>query len=308
MSIAIFTFSEDLHGHLVAEQIAQLGHRCHLVFTDQLAFKPWLQWRGSSPDASLVDHNNTLFNCSELTTIWWRRVNAPLSNNYNLADDAAYKLIPGECRAALLGAMFTAFTGRWVNDPSAELRADNKLVQLQAAAQIGFEVPSTLVSCIPDAIREFVAEQGGQVVVKVIRGLAEFSVPARVITADEITDIEALTACPSIWQAIVVGDTHLRVHVFGRQVIAVQITSEKLDWRPDLCSPMTEYPLNNSLKAQCQQLIKVLQLTMGIIDIKLKPDGTPVFLEVNPQGQFAFVEAITGLPLSRYMAEFLIDR
>lgn len=307
MRLAIFTLTEDLHGYLVAEQLRLLGHQCHIVATDQLGFSPWLEWHNKDADAQLTDIDGERFNCAQLNAIWWRRVNTPMQNMPALEDEAAYKLIPNECRAALMGTLFTAFDGRWVNDPAAELRADNKFVQLRTARAVGFEVPDTLVSNDPTAIRQFVQGQGGSAVVKVVRGLADFSVPARRVTAKELSDDASITACPAIWQGLVPGQTHLRVHVFGAQLLAVQIHSQKLDWRPDLTSPMQEYKLDTPLKTQCFALVKELGLEMGIIDIKLTPEHNPVFLEINPQGQFAFVEGLTGLPLSRLMAESLVQ-
>ncbi len=47
---------------------------------------------------------------------------------------------------------------------------------------------------------------------------------------------------------------------------------------------------------------------MGIFDVKLTDDDEPVFLEVNPQGQFLFVEALCGLPLADIFAAFLVDQ
>jgi hypothetical protein len=45
---------------------------------------------------------------------------------------------------------------------------------------------------------------------------------------------------------------------------------------------------------------------MGIVDMKLAPDGEPVWLEVNPQGQFLFLEGLCGMPLTEIFADFLI--
>jgi hypothetical protein len=42
-----------------------------------------------------------------------------------------------------------------------------------------------------------------------------------------------------------------------------------------------------------------------MLAIKIDPDGTPVWLEVNPQGQFLFLEPLAGLPLSTAFASFL---
>ena len=44
-----------------------------------------------------------------------------------------------------------------------------------------------------------------------------------------------------------------------------------------------------------------LGLTFGAADLKVSDSGEYVFLEVNPQGQFLYVEILTGLaiPLAR---------
>ncbi len=44
---------------------------------------------------------------------------------------------------------------------------------------------------------------------------------------------------------------------------------------------------------------------MGIVDLKLGEDGKPVWLEINPQGQFLFVEGLTGLDLTSAFTDFL---
>jgi hypothetical protein len=47
---------------------------------------------------------------------------------------------------------------------------------------------------------------------------------------------------------------------------------------------------------------------MGIFDVKLTDEDEPVFLEVNSQGQFLFVEALAGIPLADRFAAFLVDQ
>ncbi len=44
---------------------------------------------------------------------------------------------------------------------------------------------------------------------------------------------------------------------------------------------------------------------MGVFDLKVAPDGEPVWLEINPQGQFLFVEGMCGLPLTAAFCRFL---
>jgi glutathione synthase/RimK-type ligase-like ATP-grasp enzyme len=48
-----------------------------------------------------------------------------------------------------------------------------------------------------------------------------------------------------------------------------------------------------------------LGLYYGAIDMRLTPDGEYVFLEVNPAGQWLFVERLTGMPIGQAVADLL---
>ncbi|NYT61801.1 hypothetical protein H0A66_05620 [Alcaligenaceae bacterium] len=269
-----------------------------------MAYSRSLSWSSDGGLAEIRDINGQLVAPQALNTIWWRRV--MIAPDFDEGVDASARLlIPAECRAAMAGMMFVDFQGRWVNDPAAEVRADNKLVQLSAAIKAGLTVPNTLVSADPNQIRHFVEQAGGQAIVKVVRGTSEFSIPTRRVTADDLVDDTALEACPAIYQELIDGETHLRVHVFGRQTVAIQIESSHLDWRPDLQVPMRQVGLPDALSASFIALVQDLGLAMGIIDAKISQNGKIVFLEINPQGQFLFMEGLTGEPLSLYMAAFL---
>lgn len=304
--VAIFSHAQDLHGHLVADRLRCAGHVCHLVATDQMAYSDSMSWYSHQSNGGIKDIDGARVNLAQLSAVWWRRSMGAM-HALEDADAEAKALIPGECRSALLGALFSDFSGRWVNDPAAEIRGDNKLVQLAAARAAGLAVPNTLVSAQPESIRSFVVDQGGQAVVKVVRGTAAFSVPARKVTAADLLDDDALKACPAIYQEIITGNSHLRIHVFGSSVYAVRIESPHLDWRPDLNVPMQLVSLPPKLQKILVGLVTSLGLAMGIIDAKLAADGGLVFLEINPQGQFAFIEGLTGVPLSAHMADFLAE-
>jgi hypothetical protein len=54
-------------------------------------------------------------------------------------------------------------------------------------------------------------------------------------------------------------------------------------------------------------VLRRLGLRMGVIDLKLTPDGEPVWLEVNPQGQFLFLEPLLNEPLAEHFTDFLLS-
>jgi glutathione synthase/RimK-type ligase-like ATP-grasp enzyme len=57
-----------------------------------------------------------------------------------------------------------------------------------------------------------------------------------------------------------------------------------------------------------QRLMAELGLVYGAIDMRRTPDGRYVFLEVNPAGQWLFVEERTGQAITEAVAEYLCSR
>ena len=52
-------------------------------------------------------------------------------------------------------------------------------------------------------------------------------------------------------------------------------------------------------------MIKNLGLSMGIFNIKPLNDTLSIWLEINPQGEFLFIEGMTGLNLISSFSKFL---
>jgi hypothetical protein len=46
---------------------------------------------------------------------------------------------------------------------------------------------------------------------------------------------------------------------------------------------------------------------MGIVDLKMTQNNNFVWLEINPQGQFLFVQGLSGLNLISHFARFLYE-
>ncbi|MCX2971922.1 ATP-dependent carboxylate-amine ligase, partial [Streptomyces sp. JHD 1] len=78
------------------------------------------------------------------------------------------------------------------------------------------------------------------------------------------------------------------------------------DWRSDyeshsyaVCDPPA------SVTAGVLRMLKRLELPYGAFDFAVTPDGDWRFLEVNPSGQFGFVEQATGLPITAAIVDYL---
>ena len=95
----------------------------------------------------------------------------------------------------------------------------------------------------------------------------------------------------------------IRVVVVGEKVFATAIHSQEyaeteVDWRAwDLCDFSLRHEpieLPSEISARCRSITVDYNLTYSAIDLVLGQDGAYYFLEMNPNGQWAWIEHKTG--------------
>jgi hypothetical protein len=307
--MAIVTLEGDIHAYLVQQEMSRMyGVDVAIVAADRIPAAGGMTWVNDDPARStLPTEDGRTVDLSKLRVVWWRRCHGRPEVPDAVTDRAMRQLVIKDGRAALRGAFLAAFTGTWLSDPYATERAQNKLLQLRVAQQAGLTVPRTLVSSDPAVIREFTRALGGTVIAKTLTGLLGTALEAGRVPFHSLVDDDELRLAPTIYQEEIPGSDHLRVQVFGSDVYAARIRSGALDWR--LAGDMQVDPitLEAGLAEALRAVVTRLGLRMGIFDLKVRPDGVPVFLEVNPQGQFLFLEGMSDMPLTKAFARFAAD-
>ncbi len=303
--IAIFSGKGDLHAHVVNDRLNRMiDCQCQIFETDSVTGNANITW---SPGGvcQLLDHQGQRIELSELDLLWWRRSGKVQKIPEATIDDSQLDLINNDCAASILGSVLTQFTGHWVSDPFATTQAENKLYQLAIAQRVGFTIPRTLVSQSPDAIRQFCDELDHEVIVKPVRGTGKQPLFTRKIQTEHLEQAYGMQISPATYQEAIDGFEHLRINCFGSTIKSVLIEADRLDWRENLDVPIYEYQLSQQDQDKVHDLLSALNLRMGIIDCKINSQGELVWLEINPQGQFLFLEGITEMPMTDYFIDFL---
>jgi D-alanine-D-alanine ligase-like ATP-grasp enzyme len=82
-----------------------------------------------------------------------------------------------------------------------------------------------------------------------------------------------------------------------------QQTAYKVDSRIDIGSAKVEaVEIPDEIEEKLLELKRRLGLVFGAIDMRLTPRGDYVFLEINPAGQFMYIEVATRQPMAATMA------
>ncbi len=308
-AIAIFSNKNDLHAWLIERELRKRGAACHIIETDDQLSAGGLEWRSGSGTSTsrLRSHLGKWIDPAELSVIWWRRVRAPQRDPDERIAPAERAFVTAAWRDSIYGVVESAFNGTWINHPLRAERAESKLIQLGVADECGLRVPRTLVSQVPDAVRAFVDElRDRRVVIKKVAGAPGSATQTVTVDRERLHCDELIEACPTIYQEVVPGTRHLRVHMFGHRTVTVSVSTEQLDWRVGLPGRYEPYELPATHEAKLRAFLDRLGLTMAIFDLKIDHSGCLWFLEANPQGQFLFMQGMSGVDLVEPMCDCLV--
>lgn len=322
--ILIVTHPKDFHAFAIAHALRMKGAEPILWHTSDfptLATETILFDSGGETIAIRCLDDQTL--PSDVDSLWLRRPRMELGPARLHPADRSFAF--AQCRRfrdsflEILSDRVEARGGLCVSPFRALQRGESKLWQHHVAARIGLKMPASLYGNDPVAIRRFLADQGGRIVFKPFTGEAWYDGSTywgcytTAITREDLVDDDLLQATPGIYQELVPKAFELRITMIGDRAFAGKINSQqtkngRLDWRrsyDDLTIETFELPAE--ILHKCRELLRALGLLFGCFDFIVTPDGRYVFLEVNPAGQFLFLETYSGLPVADALCELLIQ-
>jgi len=262
----------------------------------------------------LCSDDGTSFAASDIKAVWNRRPG-------NVFDDLPPDIRPSPATQKFVTdqwfAWLESFQLRgdilWVNHPIANELMENKLRQLKLAAEIGFLIPDTLVTNDAKEVRSWLNQLNGQAICKALYApLIEEPAEDRFIFTSLLESLpddfdESLRVAPAIFQRAILPKIDYRVTVVGSRVLAVRVeTSDRaLDWRTvkdDVRFTLCDLPV--TVQDRCRQYVNSSGLIFGAIDL-VESEGDFYFLEINPNGEWGWLERPYGVPISAALCDLL---
>ena len=266
-----------------------------------------LDWDREDMSDMLLLFSNGTFNTliagvdpSEITAVWFRI--AYLS--YFQPANEPFWLFNRLSREELIRIMFSELEhANWVSHPFNMQRAENKVLQMKIAQELGFSMPDTLISgsiAEAESFRESIGKSN--LIVKplvhqaVKSGEKLYGMYTSRVTPTQPVDFQLLPNCPAIFQAEVDRKCDIRTIVVGDRVFSIEIhqvgeATGGVDYRKVKPKDLVYNPhfLPADLEEKCVSLVKRLGLKYGAIDFVLGKDGVYYFLENNPSGAWKYV-------------------
>ena len=304
-SYLIVTNKRDLTSDFIVRELRKRGLGFHRLNTEDVTQLSLTQRLGST--TSLRD-GKTCIKLDAVRAAYFRRPLPPYVNPEDFSK-ASVTYIQEEW-SYLLRSLYLELGKKWFSHPNSIILAEDKPRQLRLASEVGFSVPETVITNELDSLEQLFA--GGDVIAKPMKqslieediGLGGVIYTTNIHSIGEI-DAHGLRMAPVIFQRRIDKRIDLRVTVVDSNVFAVAINSQmfektQTDWRHSSVTELEHeiLELPEQIAKKCIEIVRRLELRFGAIDLVLDKRGAYWFLECNPNGQWAWIENRTGLPIA----------
>lgn len=258
------------------------------------------------------------FDLNAVRAVWYRKPD-PLELSHFKVDRAGLDYVEAEFNEVLQGLYALCSGAFWINNPLTSRLAHRKMLQLKVAQSVGFKTPPSIVTNRKKDALEFCESVNWDIAVKslgaivVSDGSVQYGIFTRRIDKRELLSLQDKIAhMPTLFQQYVEKKYELRVTCVGEKVFACRIYSQvndttSEDFRFDARNLRHELCECPEIADKMRAYLRAFGLNFGCFDIALTKSNEFVFFECNPNGQWLWIEELTGAPIGRAIADMLME-
>jgi len=268
---------------------------------------------------TIIDYiKNIEINIEDINSVYYRR--PKLSEiNFKRLNKGRKKFLLDEITYCFEGLYKLMRNKYWLNKIFAIREAENKMYQLLLAKEIGFRIPNSLITNSNSAHYFFNNED--EYIIKPIRTGYIDSIKSKeliftnLFTKDQTYNLKRVKIFPNYFQEKVNKIADIRVTVVGNKIFSALIKSQefeetKVDWRRNEEIPLQyeKIELPELIRKKCLKLNKILNLNFSTMDFALKKNKDYIFFEINPNGQWAWIEKKLKFNISQEIINLLTQK
>ena len=253
----------------------------------------------------------------DVGAIWWRLKPKMKFEEKTMDEVEIEKFVTREWMGILSALEDFLEDKFWINPRSVDTKIRNKPYQLSIASSSELKIPKGIITNNFAHVMDLNSQHNPLI----YKPLSYLIIPSdRLILYANLLSNEELVAAsqnisraPSIYQEYIEKDYELRITVIGEDIYPVKIYSQTnentiIDWRKDQLNLEYELvSLDPEFEESLRNLHNNFNLIYGAYDFIVTPEGEHVFLEVNPVGQWLWLEEELGLDISQSIADLLTN-
>lgn len=225
-------------------------------------------------------------------------------------DDEHKEFAEGEVAETLRSLWRVIPDNLWLNNPRKVWQASNKITQLLTAGDLGFNIPATLITNSQVNIKKFIGYHSDErMVMKAVKhgfisnNDGTWLAGTQAFVLEDLMQKGTASDIPTQIQQRIIKKCDIRVVVVDNDVFPTRIFSNDnsdtwIDWRIEelSCQQLRHesFTLSPKLESLCIELPRRMGLRYSSMDLIEDQKGEFWFLELNPNGQWAWIEQLTG--------------
>jgi glutathione synthase/RimK-type ligase-like ATP-grasp enzyme len=317
-SILIITEKFDPHADHVIRALKSDGIAFYRLNTNDLHEEIKIEASSTAASIRFEDQQGRVHRFPDETrSVWYRK---PVDPNppQTITDPPTRALILAET-LELLTYLSVERRVPWFNNPHDNRFSQRKFPQILLAQEFGLRVPRTLITNDPARVRAFGREVEGRLLCKSMKeqGFRDekdgYFIFSRKVSSEEFEQhADQVAHCPTLFQQYIEKAFELRITIIGDELFCCRINSQaakgaETDWRRIDPSQVEHQivPLPAEIEAPLRRMLGHYGLRYGAFDMIVTPEGEYVFLELNPNGQWLWIELITGAEMTRAVVRML---
>ena len=309
-SIALIGQKTDPHIIGISNELKKINE--NYVIIDQF----------SSNDSFYVTYENDLsecnlrlgnlsFNKGEIKSVW--NTSALKVTIDSEVVEASKKFILAEWTEGIR-SLWNSIETKWVNSPESILNSSNRLSQLKIANEIGLSTPKSLITNDPKKLNDFFYSCNRNIVTKTLNSSQGLPNKKMIFTTKigekELVKSSDLQYAPCMFQEYIPKKTEFRITIIDKKIHTAEIHSQNSDKTKDDWRNYDDFDKTPYMKAELpkdveEKLLKImteLGLVFGAIDMIRTPNDDFVFLEINANGRWWWIQELTKMNIAKDIA------
>lgn len=302
--IIIISNSKDVTSDFVCEELDKESIDYLRLNTDTLTKELDFSYTLGCPTWKFKE---LIMSPERVNSIWYRRPQEIKISNFISYDIGEISHLRSEWKSCIEGFLSHIPIEKWINHPLINASASSKIEQISRAKKYGFLIPSTVVTQSSSVALEFFNECKSQVIVKPIshgyiqrdHSMNDGVIYTNLVDINNIIlNSDVLKNCPTLFQEKINKICDVRINYIDQSIVAVSIKADEnnalqnIDIRRDnmknVSYTLIDLPLD--IKHRIIEICKSYQLRFAAIDMIVDKKKKWYFLEINPNGQWAWLD------------------
>lgn len=313
--VLILTKKMDIESDLLGIQFLKNGIDYVKITEEDIPLNFHFEFKIGKVNDSILHIGNRKVIPDEIKMVLFRYFDLKFLNFYS---GGIYQMYFAQQWYQAFNCLPIALDALWINNPQRTFDAENRLNQLLLAQKIGFSIPETLITNEMEAAKKFFKRFRKSTIVKVLHhheiylNQRSYRFLTNNIETSHLSKFDELTYAPVIFQEKIENDSEIRVTVVNDKTFSCRISTiqEKRNFS-DLHKIkekeliFSEINIGKKMEKLCINLNRKLGLLVSSIDFVQGKNGELFFLEINPIGDWNWIEKHTNLQITKSLFDFV---